>query len=441
MDFSPVLLLTGSAGGGKSRVAAEKIHLYCMHYPGTTALVTRKLEKDVKRSAMKMLKRVIGKDPHVAFHAAQLEYEYDNGSVIYFAGMRDEDARERIRSIGDGKVDIVWMEEAHENEEEDFEEIAGRMRGDVAGWNQIILTTNPHSFLHWINRRLILNNEASVHTSRASSNPYNPKSYFDMLDRLTGVKRKRLKDGLWVEASGMVIDTWSDMLTGEMDNIDCNVTEQADYDPNGGDVFLFADDGYAGSYDAKAKMYTEKSHPRVFLLAQEMGDGSVNVFYESYQIKTRREDHLVDIKTDMDKYGYPMPSIAIYDSASPSLGNEIRIWGVRSVYPGTKNLDDSIDVLRDAIGADENDYRKIHVHPRCRILRLEMGAWTFDKYGKPGKYFDNGPDALRYGMYYINDPERAKLDIATSESADELVEDLFSNIDAVWKEYMGDLSI
>ena len=41
-DKSPVLLLTGAAGGGKSRVAAEKIHAYCQHYPGSTWLIMRK---------------------------------------------------------------------------------------------------------------------------------------------------------------------------------------------------------------------------------------------------------------------------------------------------------------------------------------------------------------------------------------------------------------
>jgi len=41
-DRSPVVLLTGSAGGGKSRLAAEKLHGFCLKYPGATALLLRK---------------------------------------------------------------------------------------------------------------------------------------------------------------------------------------------------------------------------------------------------------------------------------------------------------------------------------------------------------------------------------------------------------------
>ncbi len=42
-DKSRVLLLTGSAGGGKSRLAAEKIHGACLKYPGAVWLMMRKM--------------------------------------------------------------------------------------------------------------------------------------------------------------------------------------------------------------------------------------------------------------------------------------------------------------------------------------------------------------------------------------------------------------
>jgi hypothetical protein len=37
-DQSEIVLFTGSQGGGKSRTAAEKIHAYCLEYPGAQAL-------------------------------------------------------------------------------------------------------------------------------------------------------------------------------------------------------------------------------------------------------------------------------------------------------------------------------------------------------------------------------------------------------------------
>ena len=43
-DKDPVMLLGGSAGGGKSRLAAEKIHGFLLHYANATAVVSRKAE-------------------------------------------------------------------------------------------------------------------------------------------------------------------------------------------------------------------------------------------------------------------------------------------------------------------------------------------------------------------------------------------------------------
>jgi len=117
-DVSPVILLTGSQGGGKSRTAAEKIHAFCLNYPGAQALVMRKVKDNVMASAWRMLeKKVVGQDPRVNFQMKATRADYLNGSTIYFAGMHGDKQREAIRSIGEGTIDIVWMEEAHEFEE------------------------------------------------------------------------------------------------------------------------------------------------------------------------------------------------------------------------------------------------------------------------------------------------------------------------------------
>jgi len=210
-DVSPVILLTGSQGGGKSRTAAEKIHAFCLNYPGAQALVMRKVKDNVMASAWRMLeKKVVGQDPRVNFQMKATRADYLNGSTIYFAGMHGDKQREAIRSIGEGTIDIVWMEEAHEFEEDDYEETIGRVRGKTATWNQIILTTNPDSPVHWINRRLILGEEAIVHYSSARDNPYNHVNYLKRLDGMTGSKGQRLRDGMWVMAAGNIIDTWLD---------------------------------------------------------------------------------------------------------------------------------------------------------------------------------------------------------------------------------------
>lgn len=434
-DMSPTVLFTGSQGGGKSRTAAEKIHAFCLRYPGAQALVLRKVRDNVVRSSMQMLnKKVIGDDPRVNIYRRDLRADYINGSTIYFAGMHSEEQREAIRSIGEGSIDIAWMEEGHEFEEDDYEELQGRMRGSIAHWNQIIITTNPDAPVHWINRRLILGGEAKVHYSAARDNPYNHENYLARLDKMTGTKKDRLRDGRWVQASGMVIDTWVDNYDlKDQDRGAGNVVEEADY-IDGLPVWVFADDGYAGKYDQKSRMYTADSHPRVFLLAQVRPDGQIAVFYESYTIHTQKKAHLEKLDKMCKKFNWKKPTRGIYDSAAPSLGGAMREHGISRMYPATKDRDDSVSVLIEAMAADRNNWCGIIVHPRCRLLRFEMATWSFKKNGRYSDVFDNGPDALRYGKYYFHDPSGGETDIGASSSEHE-VDTLMDEIDKAWDKH------
>ena len=62
-----------------------------------------------------------------------------------FTGMDDP---EKLKSI-EG-VTGVWMEEATEFTQEDFEQLDLRLRGVTAYHKQITLTLNPISEQHWI---------------------------------------------------------------------------------------------------------------------------------------------------------------------------------------------------------------------------------------------------------------------------------------------------
>ena len=213
-DKSAVLLLTGSAGGGKSRLAAEKLHAYCKKYPGATAVALRKIRASMTNSTVLfMARKIVENDPRVRHYPSKRRFEYDNGSILAYGGMKNEEQREQIRSIGqDGAVDIAWMEEANRFTEDDFNEVIARMRGKAAGWMQIILSTNPDSDRHWIYRKLIQAREAHVYYSDAEDNIYNPPEYIQMLGKLTGVLGERLREGRWTRAEGIVYSNFSQSL-------------------------------------------------------------------------------------------------------------------------------------------------------------------------------------------------------------------------------------
>ena len=48
----PVMLLTGSAGGGKSYIASEKLHGLAMAYPGVSCLIVRRVQASMKNTVL-----------------------------------------------------------------------------------------------------------------------------------------------------------------------------------------------------------------------------------------------------------------------------------------------------------------------------------------------------------------------------------------------------
>lgn len=387
-DRSRVLLLTGSAGGGKSRIAAEKLHGFCLRYPGAFALLARKTRVSMTKGSILFLKEtIIGADPAVKHYESKDYFAYRNGSILAYLGLEDEDQRERLKSIGPrGGVDLVWGEEATELEEADHNALLARLRGQAAPWRQLMYTCNPDAPTHWIYRRLIVGGEATVYYSGAVDNPHNPADYLDTLGRLTGVEAQRLAGGQWVQATGLIYDVWLDGPAGG------NVTADADYQPDGGPIFWAVDDGYAGQLDMATNLYTADSHPRVFLLCQERADGRLCVFRESYATQTLSDRHI----TEVIGLGYPAPDYAAVDKSAAELKGRLHAADIYT-RNGAPDVEESIKVARGWLAPDANGWRRVLVHPRCTQLRAELASYRRDAAtGRPVKQFDHGPDALRY---------------------------------------------
>lgn len=415
-DTSSVLLLTGSAGGGKSRLAAEKIHGFMLRYPGSTGLILRKTRSVMSNSTLVFMQRqVIGKDPRVQHRPGSFRFEYDNGSILAYGGMKDDEQREFIRSIGqDGGLDIAWLEEATQFTEEDFNEVTARMRGRAAPWTQIMLSTNPDAPGHWINVRLILGNEASVYKSSAHDNSYNPKEYVEgKLKNLTGVQYKRLVLGEWAAGAGRIIDTWVDEYnpkTGE--DHGGNVTESAEYLPDAGTVIWSIDDGYSGKMDPNTKIFTVSSHPRAFLLCQIRPDGIISVFAEHVAIEKLATDHIREVMEMCQANNWKIPHYVVRDRSAASLDGALQNYGFRARY-NQMTVEESIKELREWIAPDQNGVRRVIVHPRCFYTRYQMQTYSYDNEGRVIKGHDDSIDSIRYLVWDQSYGFNPNIDIVT----------------------------
>lgn len=222
-DRAPILLASGSAGGGKSLFAARKLNYYLLRYPGAFGLIVRKTRESMSAGTALMMESEV-LDPKQSEHvASRSRFLYRNGSMAVYLGMSTTAERQRIRSIGrTGGVDFCWIEEAVELQRDDFEALRARMRGSAAPWRQMVLTTNPDAPEHWINADLIVGGGASVHYSGAADNPYVDDQYRETLASLTGVNRLRLAEGKWVRAEGIVHNNWDPAV---------NLVDRFDLDP------------------------------------------------------------------------------------------------------------------------------------------------------------------------------------------------------------------
>lgn len=411
-DKSPVMLLAGPAGTGKSKIAAEKVHGYLMHYPDATGLVVRKTRQSMVNSTLLFFERaVIGRDPRVRHLKMDHRFEYQNGSILAYGGMADEEQREQIRGVGaDGGVDIAWMEEATRFDENDFNELGARMRGKAASWQQVILSTNPGPPSHWINQLLILGGGAVVYDkARPEDNPFNPPAYLAMLNRLTGILGMRLRDGLWVQAEGLVYDQF------DLENL-----TDTEYDP-AYPLEMAVDDGYV---DPRAILFIQRRGAHV-VVVDEIYESRRLAEYHVKAILTWCLDRWLETQPEDDDQAYkpedwdgkslteaamwlrehdvPMPEIAVTSPEAKELQERFRMADI----PARKAKNDilqGIEAVREQI-CDGLGFRTLLVNRKCKNLIREMTEGYVYPEGKrrdnekPLDGNDHAPEALRYWIY------------------------------------------
>lgn len=391
-------LISGPAGTGKSRVWLQSLHRDALNYPGMRGLIVRKTRASISTSALVTFEQhVLGVGHPLITPNIRREhrtaYRYDNGSEIGIAGM---DNPTRIMST---EYDKIYVQEAIELSLDEYESLTTRLRNGVMPYQQLCADTNPSFPTHWLKQRC----DAGVTRLIFARHEDNPRlyshltgawtdeglSYLATLDRLTGIRRDRLRFGKWTQAEGIIYDNWDEAT---------NVSSDAEYNPSL-PILWGVDDGYA----AGGGISTVSYHPRVVLLAQETARGGLNVFAEyvaTQELSERTIDNVIAMH-------YPLPDVAYVDSSAAEL--KARIWerGIQTVG-ATHAVGEGIKNVRRMV-CDGNGVRLIQVHPRCRHLIREFASYRYDDHSsvavigepKPLKVDDHSLDALRYLAWHL----------------------------------------
>lgn len=180
------LVCYGGAGSGKSFFLAQRYIVRLLTRQRCNLLVIRQVRCSHKNSTFALLRQVIrlwNLTSHfrVAESDMRLECVLTGNSVI-FAGLDDS---EKLKSVTfpNGELTDIWIEEASEISEKDFNQLDIRLRGGKTK-KQLCISFNPISANHWLKKRFfdVCNPEAEVIHSTYRDNRFLDPAYCELLE-------------------------------------------------------------------------------------------------------------------------------------------------------------------------------------------------------------------------------------------------------------------
>ena len=406
------VLLSGAAGTGKSRACLEKIHAAMQKYPGARALIVRKTRSSLSQSGLFTFEKYVLGDGHPliatgAHRQFRQSYRYDNGSEIIVGGM------DKTTAIMSTEYDLIYVQEAIELSEEEWESLTTRLRNYKMPYQQLLADTNPSFPQHWLNQRCEQKRTRLIFC-RHEDNPRlydvgldewtnEGKEYvFGVLENLTGARKDRLRYGRWVQAEGVVYEEY-----------DYNLHTRDSFDiPASWARYRVIDFGY--------------TNPFVCLWAAADEDGRLFIYRELYMSGVIVEDHAAEIKRLSEGERYVM-TLADHDaedratlqrhgiSTSAAVKDVSR--GIQAVQARLRKAGDGkprLYLFRDALVQVDTKLEK-KKKPYSTLQEFSGYIWTKTPDGKPSKeepqkIDDHGMDALRYLVMAVDEGRKRRSD-------------------------------
>lgn len=393
-DTSDVVLLTGTAGGGKSHLAYMKAISYAMKYPGALIGLIRKNRTSMNNSVVPFVKSLLPPEfAEKAWKRSYHRFELPNGSVIMCCGLADPNQRNHLRGVrnkNSGGFDLVVIDEANSLLPEDYNEVQGRMRGTSAPWCQIMVLTNPDSPEHWIYKRLIEGGEAKIYYSRYDENYHNPESYKKSLESISGVQGLRLREGLWVRAEGAVIP--------EFDRARHIVSR--DFIPRAWRKIRAIDFGFRAPFvclwiaiDPETDYrYIYRELYQTELLVQDAA-AMINEASRGEEIEVTVCDHDPENYGQLERYG--ISTIPAFKEIIPGIDHLKTLFSQNKIY-----------YCANALIKEDTALSKIYL-PTSLVQEIPLYTYAKNTEGTalkeiPVKKNDHAIDTVRYGMNYLD---------------------------------------
>lgn len=411
----PRVILHGPAESGKTLAVLHLLDHLCWSYPNLQCAIVRKVAADMPSSVLqsyqkKVLRMEDGKskteDGVTKYGGEHPEFfSYPNGSRVWVAGL------DRPGKVLSSEKDVIVVNQAEELSQDDWETLSTRTTGraGVLKPARLIGDCNPGPSTHWI-PALASQGSLRMIQSNHRDNPtlFDPKTgeiteqgrtSIASLEALTGVRRKRLLEGKWVAAEGIVYETFDKtyhMRATPIQDIQYHIAGVDWGLKNPGVIGVWGVDGDGRMYRVWEVYRTQK------LVAASQPEDAwwINVAIElrnffkiqMFVCDPSRPDHI----SAFQKAG--LPAIGAFNDKSLGIQNiESRLAIQPDGFP-------RLFLLYNSKAAPDPLLVKEH-KPTCLEEEIEVYSWAKDAAGKPIKEEpvdenNHALDACRYICAY-----------------------------------------
>lgn len=358
-------VLYGGAGSGKSHFVGQEVILNMLSSGKFRYLGVRNTGRSIRHSVYKLLVDLISEFNLGSFfkiNISEMSITCKNGSSFITSGLDDV---EKLKSIAN--INRIWIEEASEITQSDFEQLDLRLRGQSEIGYQLTLTFNPISETHWLKKYFfdIGKDNSYVLKTTYLDNHFLDESYVNTLNDLKNTNYNYYLIyalGEWGNIGNLIFTNWKKKDLSKIKNSFDNIYHGLDF-------------GFSDDPTAYVSCHLDNKRKKIYIIDE---------FY-------KYEHFIDDIADDLRHVNY------ITCDTEPRSIADLKRNGIRakSAKKGPGSVEHGIKYLQS---------HEIIISEDCKNAINEISSYTW-KTGKDGKPLPNPVDdnnhiidALRYAL-------------------------------------------